>query len=158
MILAYEEATGKPLRWSSSGVDMEGEGIWLMMVDDDLDYANCLVVDGVLVPCPDPTENENLVAWRKVAVIGVHMFGALAIEQGILTEAEVMGWLTRTNLPPDIEAALSIIPDPVMRMRGKLLVMTVSEIRRLDPFFLLLAAYRGLTDAQCDQLFGGMPA
>ena len=114
---------------------------------------------------PDPTpaapvelppvhiDGEDLESRRAAAATSRAKFCLALMDAGILTEGEAE-IAARGEWPASFADALAFLPANIPAARAKVVWAGVGEVRRTDPVLLAVQAYKGLTDAQVDALFG----
>lgn len=106
---------------------------------------------------PPPTVEQLLAVERGRMELSFAQFIIGLTEQGWITEAEADAWLAGSALPAAVTAAISQIPaqagEQKPRLRAKARALRPSTVVRTNELLALMAAQRGATGAQLDDLF-----
>lgn len=109
------------------------------------------VVDGELMRREDWQEIA-LREMREDAVLSRSELLIAAVGAGIIPVAEA-GAAARGEVPPSMQAIFNQVP-PEMQVEAIIRWSASTEIDRLNPILLALAASMGMGDAELDELYG----
>lgn len=96
---------------------------------------------------------DSLTEWREGASVTDLQFADQAVDDGFMTDAEALAWVSAGVLPQIATDALALVPEP-LRPRATRRFAGARIIGRLDPFIIgPFKGLTGLTDTQLDTFF-----
>ncbi|MCK9543702.1 MAG: DUF935 domain-containing protein [Novosphingobium sp.] len=107
---------------------------------------------------PGPSPEERLASWRETAFLTRAVFLISAKAAGIISQAEAVeaakGGMPETFMAILTEAVLGGALSEEEVENFEILWAALTQVDRLHPMLGLIAAAKGLNDAQLDTLFG----
>lgn len=112
------------------------------------------MIDWSQMTTPESRAEAALAEWRATAHMPRAEFAIAAAQFGLVTEEEAEEWAAGTALPEIVKTTIADALPPEAQLSARITARTQTTIGREADLIPLLAAAKGLTEAEVDALFG----